>query len=83
MRLAEGLGVIQPTAWRMGHALRLMLAREEPLGDPVEIDEFYLGARPKKQADAPPGRGRKGQPRTMNTSVLGLTARFVQNRTLP
>ena len=28
IRLAEALGVSQPTAWRIGHALRLMLARE-------------------------------------------------------
>ncbi len=27
VRLAEALGVSQPTAWRMGHALRLMAAR--------------------------------------------------------
>jgi transposase-like protein len=31
IRLAEALGVSQPTAWRIGHALRLMLARENPL----------------------------------------------------
>ena len=43
VRLAEALGVSQPTAWRMGHALRLMVAREMPLGGTVEIDEFYLG----------------------------------------
>lgn len=31
VRLAESLGVSQPTAWRMGHALRLMMAREHML----------------------------------------------------
>lgn len=31
VRLAEILGVSQPTAWRMGHALRLMVARENML----------------------------------------------------
>ena len=40
VRLAEALGVSQPTAWRMGHALRLMVAREAPLTGTVEIDEF-------------------------------------------
>jgi transposase-like protein len=61
IRLAEALGVSQPTAWRIGHALRLMLARENPLGGTVEIDEFFLGGRPKKKPDEPPpGRGRKG-----------------------
>ncbi len=45
VRLAEALGVSQPTAWRMGHALRLMVAREAPLSGTVEIDEFYLGGK--------------------------------------
>jgi transposase-like protein len=36
IRLAEALGVSQPTAWRMGHALRLMLARET--GVPVAME---------------------------------------------
>jgi hypothetical protein len=76
VRLAEALGVSQPTAWRMGHALRLMVARETPLGGTVEIDEFYLGGRPKQKADAPPpGRGRKGQPRTTKTPVLAVVQR--------
>ena len=65
IRLAEALGVSQPTAWRIGHALRLMLARESPLGGTVEIDELFLGGRPKKRIDEPPpGRGRKGLRRT-------------------
>jgi hypothetical protein len=72
--LAEALGVSQPTAWRMGHALRLMLARENPLGGTVEIDEFFLGGRPKKKPDEPPpGRGRKGLPRTTKHPVLAVT----------
>jgi transposase-like protein len=53
VRLAEALGVSQPTAWRMGHALRLMVARENPLGGTVEIDEFYIGGQPKKNIDEP------------------------------
>ena len=44
VRLAEALGVSQPTAWRMGHALRLLMARDHPLGGTVEIDEFHFGA---------------------------------------
>jgi transposase-like protein len=76
VRLAEALGVSQPTAWRIGHALRLMLARETPLGGTIEIDEFYLGGRPKKRADEPPpGRGRKGQRRTTKSPVLALVQR--------
>src|SRR6516225_2500133 len=44
VRLAEALGVSQPTAWRMGHALRLMVARETPLGGTVEIANSTLAA---------------------------------------
>ena len=68
VRLAEAVGVSQPTALRMGHALRLLVVRETPLGGTVEIDEFYLGGRPKPKADAPPpGRGRRvsGGPRRL------------------
>ena len=76
IRLAEALGVSQPTAWRMGHALRLMLARENPLGGTVEIDEFFLGGRPKKKPDEPsPGRGRKGLRRTTKHPVLAVVQR--------
>ena len=66
----------QPTAWRIGHALRLMLARENPLGGTVEIDEFFLGGRPKKNPDEPPpGRGRKGLRRTTKHPVLAVVQR--------
>jgi hypothetical protein len=76
IRLAEALGVSQPTAWRIGHALRLMLARETPLGGTVEIDEFFLGGRPKKTPDEPPpGRGRKGLRRTTKQPVLAVVQR--------
>jgi hypothetical protein len=76
IRLAEALGVSQPTAWRMGHALRLMLARENPLGGTVEIDEFFLGGRPKKKPDEPPpGRGRKGLRRTTKQPVMAVVQR--------
>jgi transposase-like protein len=76
VRLAEALGVSQPTAWRMGHALRLMLARENPLGGTVEIDEFYIGGVPKKKSDEPPpGRGRKGLPKTLKTPALIIVQR--------
>jgi hypothetical protein len=61
----------------MGHALRLMVARENPLGGrSVEIDEFYIGGQPKKKIDGPPpGRGRKGLRKTMKTPVLTVVQR--------
>jgi transposase-like protein len=74
--LAEAVGVSQPTAWRMGHAIRLMLAREAQLDGIVETDEFYIGGSPRHNADLPkPGRGRKGRPRTTKTPVLTVIQR--------
>jgi hypothetical protein len=68
IRLAEALGISQPTAWRMGHALRLMVGREQGLDGAVEIDGLYVGGKPRRDPNySPPGRGRKGQPKTVKT----------------
>lgn len=76
VRLAENLGVSQPTAWRMGHALRLMMAREHMLDGTVEVDHFHLGGRQKKHPnDPPPGRGRKGQANTQKAPGLAMVRR--------
>jgi hypothetical protein len=75
-RLAEAIGVSQPTAWRIGHAVRLMLAREKQLDGIVEADEFYIGGSPRHDVDHPKlGRGRKGHPRTTKTPVLAVIQR--------
>jgi transposase-like protein len=67
VRLAEALGISQQAAWRMGHALRLMVAAKDQLGGTVEIDEFYFGGTPRLDASSPrPGRGRKGLIKTLN-----------------
>jgi hypothetical protein len=66
----------QQARFWMGHALRLMVARENPLGGTVEIDEFYIGGQPKKNIDdPPPGRGRKGLRKTLKTPVLTVVQR--------
>ena len=71
IRLAEALGVSQPTAWRMGHALRLMVGREQALDGVVEIDGLYVGGKPRwDRNNSPPGRGRKGQPKAQKTPAL-------------
>jgi ISXO2 transposase-like protein/transposase-like zinc ribbon protein len=76
VRLSEAIGVSQPTAWRMGHALRLLVTREQQVGGTVEIDELYIGGSPRRDADRPRlGRGRKGQPRTTKTPVLAVVQR--------
>lgn len=50
--LARVLGVSQKMAWKMGHAIREMLAgyfeNAAKLGGTVEIDTFYTGGSPKK-----------------------------------
>lgn len=71
IRLAEALGVSQPTVWRMGHALRLMLGREKALDGVVEIDGPYVGGKPRRDRNYfPPRRGRKGEPKTLKTPAL-------------
>jgi hypothetical protein len=71
IRLAQALGVSQPTAWRMGQALRLMVGREQAFNGVVEIDGLYLGGKPRRDLNySPPGRGRKGQPKTLKTPAL-------------
>jgi hypothetical protein len=76
VRLSEAIGVSQPTAWRMDHAPRLLVIREQQLGGTVEIDEFYIGGSPRRDADRPRlRRGRKGQPRTTKTPVLAIVQR--------
>jgi hypothetical protein len=45
--LAKILGVSQPVAWRIGHALRLMAAREKMHDSTAEIDYFHLGGSPE------------------------------------
>jgi hypothetical protein len=78
IRLAEALGVSQPTAWCIGHA-RLTLACENPLGGMVEI-----GGRPKKKPDEPPpGRGRKGLRRTTKRKTKTLWSRVPPALQLP
>jgi ISXO2-like transposase domain len=60
----------------MGHALRLLVTREQQFAGTVEMDEFYIGGSPRKDADRPHlGRGRKGQPRTAKTPALAVIQR--------
>jgi transposase-like protein len=82
VRLADAVGVSQPTAWRMGHVLRLLVGREHQLDGTIEMDEFYIGAGPRQSADRPHlGRGRKGQRRTTKTPVLAVVQRPAEAET--
>lgn len=65
--LARYVGVSQKTAWKMGHAIRLLMADPDqaPLSGIVELDEKYLGGKPRPRTDgvkAKRGKGTKKQP---------------------
>lgn len=76
IRLAEAVGVSQPTAWRMGHILRLLVARDQPLDGTIEMDDLFLGGAPRKDPGKPrPGVGRKGHPRTEKSPAVVLVQR--------
>lgn len=62
VRLAEKIGVSQTTAWRMGHALRIMMAnREHKLAGIVEADDVKIGGKPRKDPSNPAARkGKQG-----------------------
>lgn len=67
MALARMTGVSQKTAWKMGHAIRSLMAdlQPPPLTDIVEVDEKYLGGKPRPRTDgvkAKRGKGTRKQP---------------------
>ena len=63
--LAKWLGVNQKTAWKIGHAIRAMMAVHADaiglLSGVVELDEKYLGGKPRFQHGVkhPRGKGTK------------------------
>ena len=77
VRLGETLGISQQAAWRMGHALRLLVASEKSVGGIVEIDEFYFGGNPPRQnsSESGPGRGRKGSRKTLKMAAIAIVQR--------
>ena len=60
--LARWLGVTQPTAWKMGHAIRELMAtgphRPRQLSGIVELDEKFIGGKPRYQKGVKHKRGR-------------------------
>lgn len=76
VRLAEALGVSQPTAWRIGHALRLLMANEVPLDGIVEMDDLHIGGKPTKDSERPKRPpGRRSQAKTTKFPALALVQR--------
>ena len=87
--LADQIGVSQRTAWKMGHAIRLMMrpADDEPkLSGEVEVDDMTDGGDPGRRRRAkygakiakhihnPPGRG-SDRPRFLTVVERGGRAR--------
>ena len=60
--MARLLGVSQKTAWKMGHAIRELMADRGGeylrLSGEVEVDEAYVGGAPRSLARTPPKPGR-------------------------
>ena len=57
--LAKVIGVTQKTAWKMGHAIRLLMEQHgaRKLDGVVEVDEKYLGGKPRKKHGVKHKRG--------------------------
>lgn len=60
--LGRWLGVSQPTAWKMGHAVRAMMdpsSEDSPqLKGIVELDEKYFGGKPRYEKEVQHSRGK-------------------------
>ncbi len=73
-QLARDLDVNKNTAWYMGMRIRrAMIENLEFMSGLVEIDETYVGGKPRKGGE-PFNRGR----RTKETPVVGMVERRVQ-----
>ena len=71
IRLAEALGISQPTAWRMGDALRLMPGREQVLDGVGGNDGLSMRSKPQRVPNyVSLGRRCKGRPKTLKTAAL-------------
>lgn len=72
---ARDIGISQPTMWRMTHKVRRAMATDQVplLQGIVEIDETYVGGKPRKP-NSGPGTGTRGRG-TKKTAVLGMVER--------
>ena len=77
--LARWIGVSQPTAWKVGHAIREMMAPDGQLKGIVELDEKYVGGKPRREKDLHHKRG-KG---TNKQQVLIAVERHGSVRSVP
>lgn len=60
--LSRLIGVTQPTAWKMGHTIRKMMASEQSdaglLTGVIELDEAYIGGKPQPKPGVVHKRGK-------------------------
>lgn len=76
-QLEREIGVTYKTAWRMLNKIRVQLMDEsdgEPLDGDVEVDETFVGGKPRTYESRTVGRGRTGRTWRKET-VLGLVER--------
>src|SRR5205085_5693985 len=70
-QLERELGVTYKTAWRMFKQIRSMLSEDrEPLSGKIEVDETYVGGRPRYKGQYKRGRGSDNK-----TIVAGMVER--------
>lgn len=68
VEIAKKVGVSQPTAWKVMHAIREMMDLRDEIGPVlkgvVEVDETYIGGKPRKRKGVvnKRGKGTKKQP---------------------
>lgn len=80
--LERQLGVTYKCAWRMAHQLRELMGQADhqgPLAKHVEVDDAYIGGKPRAPAKSKTGRG------TDKAVVIGMVERGgrVKARVLP
>ena len=76
-RLERELGVTYKTAWRMFNLIRTELMKQDPsdklgAGAPVEVDETYIGGRPRYRSNK---RGRRPIDESSKVPVVGAVQR--------